>query len=110
MESDRLRRRGPLVVGLGEALFDCFADHEQIGGAPVNLAAHAHSLLRPIGGPAVIASAVGNDVLGNQFFTFLEEWAIDHRMVKVDPIHPTGRVDVMIDDRGQPRYEFEAPR
>src|SRR5215467_7620817 len=108
MDPDRLRRRGPLVVGLGEALFDCFADHEQIGGAPVNLAVHAHALLQAVGGRAVIASAVGNDLLGNQFFALLKEWAIDHRMVKVDPIHPTGRVDVTIDAFGQPSYEFES--
>jgi hypothetical protein len=39
--ADRIGRRGPLVVGLGMALFDCFVDHEQIGGAPVNFAVHA---------------------------------------------------------------------
>jgi fructokinase len=103
-----MRRRVPLVVGLGEALFDCFEDHEEIGGAPVNVAVHCHALLRGLGGRAVVASAVGNDKLGNQFLSLLDDWSIDRRLLKIDPIRPTGRVDVLIDTAGEPTYQFEA--
>lgn len=108
MDPARMRRRGPLVVGLGEALFDCFIDHEEIGGAPVNIAVHAHALLQKIGGRAVVASAVGNDKLGSQFLAQLDDWSIDHRLLRIDPIHPTGRVDVVIDPHGEPTYQFES--
>ena len=32
------------IVGLGEALFDVFPDVEILGGAPLNMAVHAHQL------------------------------------------------------------------
>lgn len=100
MDLHRQRDHGLLVVGLGEALFDCFADRVQIGGAPVNLAIHSHSLLRHCGGRAVIASAVGDDSLGCQFLSALTELDMDASAVKVDSEHATGRVNVGIDRDG----------
>ena len=32
------------IVGLGEALYDIFPDRQALGGAPLNVAWHAHQL------------------------------------------------------------------
>jgi fructokinase len=98
---------GPVVVGLGEALFDCFADARHVGGAPLNLAVHCDALLRAIGGRGVVASAVGDDELGQEFAAFLHARSLDSRFVQIDPNHPTGRVFVTVDQRGEPTYEIE---
>ena len=108
MGSVELHHSGLLVVGLGEALVDCFADHEHVGGAPLNLAAHAHALLSELNGRAVVASAVGTDELGQQILTELRGFGIDPSFLSVDPVHPTGRVDVAIDGLGQPLYRFQS--
>jgi fructokinase len=54
----------PTVVGIGEALFDCFDDREILGGAPINFVVHAHRLLSAVGGRGVVVSRVGLDALG----------------------------------------------
>jgi fructokinase len=98
---------GPVVVGLGEALFDCFADARHVGGAPFNLAVHCDALLRAIGGRGVVASAVGQDELGLEFAAFLKARSLDPQFVQTDPNHPTGRVFVTVDQRGEPSYQIE---
>ena len=42
--------RGLTIVGLGEALFDVFPDRQILGGAPLNVAVHAHQLASALGG------------------------------------------------------------
>ena len=44
-----------LVIGIGEVLFDLFAEGKQLGGAPANFAYHAARL----GAEGVVVSAVG---------------------------------------------------
>lgn len=100
--------RGPVVVGLGEALFDCFADSRHVGGAPVNVAVHCDALLRAIGGRGVVASAVGDDSFGQEFAAFLASRALDGQFVQIVPNHPTGRVFVTVDARGEPSYQIES--
>jgi fructokinase len=56
----------------------------------------------------MVASAVGNDKLGYEFCSFLSDRGIGPHTFKVDLVHPTGRVDVTIDELGQPTYNFEA--
>jgi sugar/nucleoside kinase (ribokinase family) len=61
----------PIVLGLGELLWDCFADRRLPGGAPANVAFHACQLgclgqLRgwPLERQAAFANAVGALVAG----------------------------------------------
>ena len=59
--NERLEHENGLtVVGIGEALFDCFPEGALLGGAPVNLALHADQLLRQVGGRGVVVSASPN--------------------------------------------------
>jgi fructokinase len=90
----------PLVVGLGEILWDLLPDGKQLGGAPANFAYHTQSL----GARGVVASCVGDDELGRLIVARLVELGLDIQHVAVDERHPTGTVSVELDAGGKPRY------
>lgn len=94
------------IVGLGEALFDLFPDAQVLGGAPLNVAIHAHQLASPVGGRGVIVSRVGQDHLGDQIIAELRERGMDPSWVQTDPDRDTGRVYVNIDAQGEPQFEI----
>src|SRR5687768_5749156 len=73
---------------------------KQLGGAPANFAYHANAL----GAEGVVVSRVGDDDLGRQILRRLSDIGLDVRHVSTDPGHPTGRVDVRLDDQGVPSY------
>lgn len=97
---------GKVVVGLGEALYDCFPNRRILGGAPVNLAVHVKRMLESYGGTAVAATSVGDDALGRDYVEELRERGLDTSTVQIDRCHPTGTVHVRINDRGDASYEF----
>ncbi|TWT99147.1 2-dehydro-3-deoxygluconokinase [Botrimarina colliarenosi] len=100
-------RSAPLIVGLGEALFDCFEDKQVLGGAPLNVAIHADALLRPHGGSAVTATRVGSDPLGDEVVRTLQQRKVATDWVQRDANSPTGRVQVTLDEQGVASYVFE---
>jgi fructokinase len=99
-----------IFVGLGEVLFDVFEDGPAaLGGAPLNVAVHAHQLAAPLGlGQGVVVSAVGNDAQGQLLLEALCSRAMSTRYIATDPVHPTGRVSVFI-RHGEPGYQIEFP-
>ena len=96
------------VVGLGEALFDCFPERSVLGGAPVNAVVHASALLRSVGGEALPATRIGSDELGERFVREMLRRGVPRRAVQRDPSRATGRVDVRPGQSGEPSYEFAA--
>lgn len=83
-----------LVVGIGEALFDCFPDGRKVlGGAPLNVAFHADQLLKPAGGNGVVVSRVGGDEAGREIVGRVAGWG-SGSLLQTDPDHPTGTVVV----------------
>lgn len=97
-----------LVVGLGEALFDCFPHSVVLGGAPVNVAVHAAAMLADHGGRAATATRVGRDDLGSRFVSELSERGLETAYVQSDSTRSTGRVHVSLNGSGDARYDFEA--
>jgi fructokinase len=95
-----------IIVGLGEALFDIFPEAEILGGAPLNVAVHAHQLLQKRGGRGVVGSRVGQDDLGEAVRRELQNREMDAAFVQSDPDNPTGRVHVGVDQHGEPDYEI----
>lgn len=93
------------IVGLGEALFDVFPDRRVLGGAPLNVAVHAHQLLREVGGRGVVASRVGDDELGKELTAELHRRKMTTGYVQMDEQRPTGQVFVTFDD-GQHSFEI----
>ncbi len=94
------------VVGLGEALFDCFGERAVLGGAPVNLAVHANQLMRHAGCHGVVASCVGSDDLGQRIEEELISRGMTTDYLSVSPLLPTGTVQVTVDAAGHPQYEI----
>ena len=97
---------GPLVVGIGEVLFDCFEDRKYLGGAPANLAVHADQLFRRVGGRGMIASRVGKDPLGQQLVAEIASRGMSLGHLQIDSQLPTGSVRVSLDSEDQPQYEI----
>ncbi len=90
------------IVGIGEALWDMFPDGRRLGGAPLNVAAHAQQL----GNAGVLVSRIGQDQLGDALRGRLTELGMSLDHVQYDPDHPTGTVYVDIDPTGEPRYDI----
>jgi len=94
----------PLIVGLGEILWDVFPDGPRFGGAPANFACHVAAL----GGTAEMVSAVGRDELGEKALAELGNRHVGTRGVHRDEQRPTGTVTVSLDADGHASYEFAA--
>ena len=75
-----------IIVGLGEALWDCLPEGRKIGGAPANFAYHASQC----GFEAYAVSAVGNDALGDETIEALKSNGLKLEMPRVEC--PTGQV------------------
>lgn len=95
----------PIVVGLGEVLWDLLPSGRQLGGAPANFAYCSHLL----GSRAVVASRIGCDQLGSEARSHLQRSGLDIESLQVDSSHPTGTVGVEISPEGQPKFEIRQP-
>ncbi len=90
----------PIIVGIGELLWDVFPEGKQLGGAPFNFAYHVSQL----GFDAVAVSALGTDALGDEIDALLEEKKVKSLVNRVQ--FPTGTVQVELDANGVPAYEI----
>lgn len=88
------------VVGLGELIWDLLPDGKQLGGATTNFA----YISRLLGNRSIVASRVGDDVLGREALVRLARMGILTDYLQVDHAHPTGTVGVQIDARGEAHY------
>jgi fructokinase len=98
-------KEAPIVVGLGEILWDLLPSGRQLGGAPANFAYCSHLL----GNRSVVVSRVGTDQLGTDVMRQLQQAQLGDDLVQSDPVHPTGTVNVEIDHAGQPKFEITYP-
>jgi fructokinase len=97
-------REPPVIVGIGEVLWDVYPDAAHFGGAPANFACHAASL----GANAWMVSAVGADEFGDRALDSLRQRAVECGCVSCDRMHATGRVLVTLDAASQASYEIAA--
>lgn len=96
--------RRPVVVGIGEVLWDVFPDGEHFGGAPANLAIHAAAL----GAQSYMISAVGPDARGEAALARLDAAGVDRTAVAQLLGRATGVVHVSVDAKGQPAFDIAA--
>ena len=89
-----------IIVGMGEALWDCLPEGRKLGGAPANFAYHVGQF----GWHTVVVSAIGNDTLGDEILQRIEGVNLDHKIVRVP--YPTGTVQVTLSGDGIPSYEI----
>ena len=88
----------PIIFG--EVLFDRFpGGGEVLGGAPFNVAWN----LRALGLSPLLVSRVGDDELGQRILEAMTAWDMDPAAMKIDPDHPTGTVDISLEN-GEPTF------
>ena len=90
-----------VIVGLGEALWDCLPEGKKLGGAPANFAYHAGQF----GHDSLAVSAVGNDPLGQETLDEFDKKGVKYLMPEVD--YMTGTVQVELDIEGVPTYDIK---
>ena len=92
-----MENKKPVVVGIGELLWDMFPTGKRAGGAPINFVYHATQL----GAEGYAISAVGNDALGVEI---LQELEANHIANYIESIsYPTGTVKIELNN-GIPSY------
>ena len=91
----------PIVVGIGEILWDVIGPGEKyMGGAPANFAYHS----RQLGARGVVAACIGKDADGREIEMQLSHKHLETEFLRHDLRHTTGTVTVRKDDTGQPDY------
>ena len=100
MKPKMAREARPVVIGLGEVLWDLLPAGKQLGGAPANFAYHAHTL----GAEALVFSRVGNDAPGREILDRLSGLGLRTDGITMDSTTPTGTVSVALDAQGQPTF------
>lgn len=90
----------PLVIGIGEVLWDLLPAGKKLGGAPANFVFHVNQF----GLPARLVSAIGADTLGVEIVATLGESGIESMLPEVP--FPTGTVGVTLDSKGIPHYDI----
>ena len=90
-----------LVIGMGEVLWDVLPDGKKLGGAPCNFAYH----VRQFGLDSYAISAIGDDPLGKEILSNLDEKGVNY-LIETVP-YPTGTVQVELDPTGSPQYEIK---
>jgi fructokinase len=88
------------LMAIGEVLWDLFPDGKRLGGAPFNVAYHA----RQLGTEAGSVSRVGSDALGEEILRDADARGLPLELIQVDPVLPTGTVNVELDEAGNPRF------
>lgn len=89
------------ALSFGEVLWDVYPDNKYIGGAPLNYAAH----FVKCGGEAYIASAVGNDDLGTETYTAIQNLRVNTEYITRCE-KQTGRCMVTLDENSVPSYNL----
>ncbi len=92
------------IAGIGEILWDIFPDGPRFGGAPSNFSCSTAELALDAA-KVFIASAVGNDPLGNKALTELQEHRVNTVCVQTNG-RETGQVHVKLDQGGSAHYRF----
>jgi fructokinase len=90
----------PLVVCIGEILWDCFPDRKVLGGAPLNCAYMAQAA----GARSLAVSRIGDDADGRAILDVLKQKELDGSAIQIDARHPTGIVDVKLSPKGEPTF------
>jgi len=88
------------VLSFGETLWDLLPSGPALGGAPFNLACRINSL----GDRGISVTRLGRDKLGCKAREQMAAWSMDASQVQTDDDHPTGTVQVTLDDKGNPKF------
>lgn len=93
----------PVMVGLGELLWDLLPTGKFLGGAPVNFAYMAQAL----GSEGLVASRIGKDELGSEAQQAMRDRGMNSLFLQQDSLRRTGTASVRLDAAGQPHFTIE---
>lgn len=93
------------ILCVGELLWDSLPAGLFPGGAPFNVAYH----LTCLGVDAVVASSVGDDVLGHILLQHVAGKGLATDLIQVQEAVPTGLVHAVLDEHGVPAYDIVKP-
>ncbi|MBU0729306.1 MAG: carbohydrate kinase [Proteobacteria bacterium] len=94
-----------MIIAVGEVVWDMFPDGRKVlGGAPVNVAYHLHTLGVEIG----IISRIGSDILGEATVEKFKALGLPLDGLQRGDL-PTGEVQVTVDGNNEPHFEIIAP-
>jgi fructokinase len=91
-----------VILVIGEVLLDIFPKSERLGGAPFNFAYH----LKQFGFPVRFISRIGIDDNGRKILDRIKEAGFDPGDIQLDDVHPTGTVQVQLDNNGVPKFDI----
>lgn len=98
------------VAAVGELLWDLLPNGPQLGGAPANFAAILAQMFAcdaaTTPGNVFLVSCVGDDPLGMQAREQLVAHRVHPDFIAINPIRPTGTVEVHLDAELGPRYRI----
>lgn len=92
----------PLLIGLGELLWDVLPEGEQLGGAPANFSYHAAAM----GAEGFVVSTVGRDQRGERALRELAGKGLATAGIAASDGYPTGYVEAKLDGHGVASYRF----
>ncbi|MHC4917426.1 MAG: carbohydrate kinase family protein [Planctomycetota bacterium] len=89
----------PVIIGVGEMLWDLFPDGRRPGGSPFNFAWH----VRMLGADGQVITRLGGDEPGDELAALAAGAGMDPELIQRDGRRPTGTVRVELDE-GQPTF------
>jgi fructokinase len=93
-----------VILVIGEILFDEFPDYRRLGGAPFNFAYH----LNQLGFDVRFISRIGIDDPGREILHKIELAGFNLDDIQIDERHPTGKVNVQLENNGEPQFDIVA--
>ena len=93
------------LITIGEILWDVIGGQEHLGGALLNLSAHAARL----GHEVSLVSAVGEDQRGDRALEAMSSLGLSIDQIQRSDEWPTGIVTVTVAGDGQPEFEIHRP-
>ncbi len=84
-------------------MWDLLPEGKKIGGAPANFIYNISAL----GHKGIIASRIGEDKLGKKILQYFIDLKISTEYIQIDNENPTGTVNVIVDESGNPKYTIK---
>ena len=91
-----------MILVIGEILFDVFPNYRRLGGAPFNFAYH----LKNFGFEVRFVSKIGMDDAGKEILHKLKLARFNLDDLQIDEDHPTGSVNVQLDESGTHQFDI----
>lgn len=100
--TSQLEKADMKLASFGEIIWDIYGEQRKIGGAPLNICAHASIY----GFDSYLISAVGDDELGKEALNIINGFEINTKYIASLPFLPTGRCIVSLNEKGIPTYDI----